>query len=188
MALITIKHRVTAAILFSLEAEPNAVRITLEAGVKADANLTDANLADANLRGANLLGANLLGADLTDADLRGADMTDAKNAALLQARLSIVPESGAFDGWKKCRNGVLVHLKIRAEAARSNATGRKCRAECADVLAVIGADEGVSIHDGNTIYRAGERVTCNKWDDNRWNECSGGIHFYLTRIEAEHHT
>jgi len=28
-------------------------------------------------------------------------------------------------------------------------------------------------------------VRCDKWDDDRWNECSGGIHFFLTRAEAE---
>jgi hypothetical protein len=172
-----------------------------------DANLRDANLCDADLYGANLYGAdlyganlygaNLYGADLYGADLYGANLRDAnlrdanlygaKNAALAQAQTAIVPESGTFEGWKKCRNDVLVHLAIPAEAARSNATGRKCRAAYIDVLEVHGAEEGLSLHDGTTLYRAGERVACDQWDDNRWNECSGGIHFYLTRIEAEHH-
>ena len=34
-----------------------------------------------------------------------------------------------------------------------------------------------------TGYRAGETVTCHHWDDAVWN--SGGIYFYLTRVEAE---
>ena len=121
------------------------------------------------------------------ADLRGANLRDVKNAALALARTSIVPESGTFDGWKLCRSGVLVHLRIPADAARSNATGRKCRAAYVDVLEVIGGDEGVSLYDGITCYRAGERITCQAWDPDRLNECSGGIHFYLTRIEAEYH-
>ena len=28
---------------------------------------------------------------------------------------------------------------------------------------------------------------CHEWDDNRWNECSGGIHFFVNRIDAENY-
>jgi hypothetical protein len=41
-----------------------------------------------------------------------------------------------------------VKLRIPAAARRSSATGRKCRAEFAEVLEVIGAEFGVSQHDG----------------------------------------
>jgi hypothetical protein len=267
MPLIEILSRWSSSVLFRLDAEPNTVRLTLEAAVTAradlgganlrgadlgganlrdadlgganlrdadlgganlraanlggadlggadlgganlrganlgDANLRDADLGGANLRAANLGGADLGGADLGGADLRGADLGaanlgaanlgaanlgGAKNMALALARTSIVPESGAFEGWKLCANNVLVHLRIPADAARSNATGRKCRAAAVEVIEVIGAEEGVSIHDEKTIYRTGEVVHCDHWDSNRWEECSGGIHFYLTRIEAQHH-
>ena len=131
---------------------------------------------------ANLDGANLYGANLYDATLRGADLP-----RLTQSQLSIVPESGSFEGWKQCRDGVIVHLRIPAEAQRSNATGRKCRASYVDVLAIYGADAGISLHDAAMIYRADERVSCDTWETDRWIECGGGIHFYLTRLEAEHH-
>jgi len=49
------------------------------------------------------------------------------------------------------------------------------------------ADEGVSQHDGKTTYCKGERVTCHKWSDDWQQECAGGIHFYITREEAEAH-
>jgi hypothetical protein len=205
MPLFEITHRFSGLLIFGIEV--GSLRLAVEAAVKHGADLRgadlrgaylrDANLAGADLHGADLRGADLHGADLHGADLRGADLhgadlhgadlAGAKNAALVQARTSIVPESGAFEGWKLCCHDVLVHLVIPAAAARSNATGRKCRAAYIDVLEVLGGDEGISLHDGTTRYRAGERVTCDQWDDNRWNECSGGIHFYLTRIEAEHH-
>jgi hypothetical protein len=31
-------------------------------------------------------------------------------------------------------------------------------------------------------------VRCDKWNEDRWIECGGGIHFFLTRIEAERHS
>jgi len=106
------------------------------------------------------------------------------NSELIQAQTSIVSE-GNVVGWKKCQGNVIVKLLIPQKARRSNATGRKCRAEYAQVLRVFGATEGISIHDGKTVYRKGEIVTCDSWNENRFVECGGGIHFYLTRIEAE---
>jgi hypothetical protein len=165
------------------------------------ANLSGANLSGANLSGANLSGANLSGADLYGADLSranlsranlyganlsGANLSGAKNAELVIARTRILPE-GSLIGWKQCRDSVIVKLRIPEEAKRSHAFGRKCRAEFADVLEVIGAEFGIAIHDGKTEYRAGQRVTPDKWDENWQEECASGIHFYLSRIEAEAH-
>jgi hypothetical protein len=152
-------------------------------GKRADlrgADLQGADLRGAYLRGADLQGAYLRGADLQRADLQGAENIPA-NAA---AQTSILAE-GALIGWKKCNFGVIVKLSIPAEARRSNATGRKCRAEFVDVLEVIGAKEGISQHDGKTTYRVGERVTCDKWCEDRWQECAGGIHFFITELEAK---
>jgi hypothetical protein len=101
------------------------------------------------------------------------------------AMVSICPE-GDIIGWKKCKGGVIVKLLIPADAKRSNATGRKCRAEYAKVLEIFGDDIALSDYDGGkTIYKAGETVIPDKWDDNRWDECSNGIHFFITRAEAE---
>ena len=150
------------------------------------ADLGDANLVDANLRGADLGGADLVDANLRGADLGGANLRGAKGAELAIARTRILPE-GALIGWKKCREGVLVKLRVPEDAKRSHAFGRKCRAEFAEVLEVIGAEVGISQHDGKTAYRAGERVTCDVWSDDWQQECAGGIHFYITRDEAEAH-
>jgi len=144
-----------------------------------------ANLREANLRGANLSEANLRGADLSWTDLSGANLRGAKNAELVIARLQFIPIEGAFIGWKKCQNDVIVKLSIPAEAKRSHGSERKCRAEFVDCLEVIGADEGVSINTTDVIYRKGERIVADSWDADRWEICSHGIHFFLTREEAE---
>jgi Family of unknown function (DUF5758)/Pentapeptide repeats (8 copies) len=153
--------------------------------------LVDAVAKNTNLSGAYLSGANLSGAYLSGAYLSGAYLSGAKNAdALTLAKTSVVPEDGVFTGWKKCRGGILVQLEILADAKRSNASGRKCRAEAAKVLQVVGAKEAFSTNDAKgpiIAYRVGEIVRCHKWDDDRWNECSGGIHFYITKVEAENH-
>jgi len=146
------------------------------------ANLRGANLSGANLRGANLRGADLYGANLSGADLRGADLEGTSGIK----GTYIAPETGSFTAWKKCKNGVIVKLRIPAKARRSNATGRKCRADFVKVLQVFGAEEGRSMHDnGKTVYRKGETVHCDTWCEDRWTECGGGIHFFMTREEAE---
>jgi len=148
------------------------------------ANLSLANLAGANLAGANLSRADLSGADLSLANLSGANLSGAKHAELVCAQTIIAPQ-GDLIAWKKCRHSVIVKLLIPMHAQRSNATGRKCRAEVALVLEVIGADEGVSEYTDAVKYRKGELVHCDRWEENRWIECGGGIHFFLTREEAE---
>lgn len=35
-----------------------------------------------------------------------------------------------------------------------------------------------------TQYHVGEIVRVDNFDDNRWRECSTGIHFFMTRDEA----
>ena len=103
----------------------------------------------------------------------------------MNAESSIVPESGAFDGWKKCKDGVLVRVQIPANAARSNATGRKCRASRVKVLEIIGAKIAVSTYDNKTTYEVGKTVKADYWNEDRWVECGGGIHFFITKKEAE---
>ena len=94
---IEIKCRFSGSVLFSHEAENNTMRMTLEAAVKARANLAGANLAGAYLDGANLAGANLAGADLYGADLYGADLygADLDGANLAGAYLDGANLAGA---------------------------------------------------------------------------------------------
>lgn len=149
--------------------------------IKVGMAITWAKENGAYLAGAYLAGANLAGAYLARANLAGA-----KNLPpLAHAQTSILPE-GDIIGWKKCGNGALVKLLIPAVAKRSNATGRKCRAEYAQVLEVVGENIGVTNNYGPcTEYRAGETVRSDGFDENRWEECSNGIHFFITKEEAE---
>ena len=161
------------------------------------ADLTRADLRGADLRGADLTDADLRGADLTHADLRGADLTDAdlrgaQGADLALARTEIVPREGSFVGWKKCRKGKIVKLRIPEDARRSNATGRKCRCSKAEVLEIVRCDgtacpEATSYHDSEVTYRVGEVVEVGDFNDDRLHECAEGIHFYLTPEEARNH-
>ena len=158
------------------------------------ADLRSANLRSADLRSADLSGAYLSGADLSGADLRSADLSGAYlsgaylsgagGAELAVAQTRILPE-GALIGWKKCSDGVVVKLAVPAEAKRSHAFGRKCRAEFVDVLEVIGSEVARSMHDASVTYRAGERVTPDSFCDDWLEECAPGIHFFITRAEAE---
>jgi hypothetical protein len=56
------------------------------------------------------------------------------------------------------------------------------------VLEVFGAEFGVTNNHGSrTEYRVGQRVTPDSFSENFQDECSNGIHFYITRLEAEDH-
>ena len=103
------------------------------------------------------------------------------------------PDEGRFTGWKKVTNGTdyLVKLSIPAEAKRSSSTGRKCRCEYADVVEIIRMNDGAEVDEVKNIeytphvtYRKGERVYPDSFDEDRWNECSHGIHFFINRQEA----
>jgi hypothetical protein len=150
------------------------------------ANLSWADLSWANLSGANLSGADLSWANLSGADLSGANLSGAKNADLVIARTRILSE-GDLIGWKKCKNNVIVKMQIPSDAKRSHAFGRKCRAEYVKVLEVIGAEVGIAQYDGKTEYRKGEIVKPESFDENWQDECAPGIHFFITRIEAENY-
>ena len=148
----------------------------------AGADLSVANLYRANLAGANLVGANLAGANLSGANLSGVKYNETTAFFALQC-----PEEGAFVGWKKCKGNVLVKLLIPEDAKRSSATSRKCRASKAVVLEVIGAEKGFSTNDGRFVYEVGKEVVPDSFDEDRWKECSHGIHFFVTRAEAENY-
>ena len=150
------------------------------------ADLCGANLRGANLWGADLYGANLRGANLWGANLWGANLWGAKNIPkAVMAALQVLPDEGDIVGWKKCKEGVIVKLLVKSDTPRSSATTRKCRAKEVTVLEVFGAMCGVSKYDGKTLYEKGCVVECDTWGEDRWNECVGGIHFFITRQEAE---
>lgn len=93
------------------------------------------------------------------------------------------------------RTPVIVKLLIPNTAKRLSATSRKCRCNEAKVIDIQSVEfDGLSLtgtvqeafsgRDPEFVYKIGETVRVEDFDDNRWNECSTGIHFFITRQEA----
>jgi len=159
-------------------------------GMKANlsrANLSGADLSGANLSRANLSRANLSGANLFKANLSGADLSGAENVPFIPMAC---PDTGSFIGFKKA-SGRIVMLGIPEDARRLSATGRKCRCDKAIVIRIEEMDgtksdltEVVSDRDSSFVYKVGKMVTVPDFCEDRWQECSAGIHFFINRQEA----
>lgn len=141
----------------------------------------------ADLRGADLSGADLCRADLRGADLRRADLRGAENVPFIPYAC---PDFGMFIGFKKA-SGYIVVLEIPEDAKRLSATSRKCRCDKAKVLEIqniAGTKANVtkvaSGYDPNFVYEVGKTVSVDNFCENRWEECSSGIHFFINRQEA----
>ena len=161
---IEIKSWMTGAILF--EGDFSCIADCVKAALKS---------------GANLSGAYLSGADLSGADLSRAYLSKEKAAELYTTR-TILPE-GDLIGYKKLSNGTICKLSIPADAKRvGGMVGRKCRASYAIVL----EGEGKSSNDPQFTYKVGARVEpTEKFNGDLMEECTSGIHFFITRKEAE---
>ena len=100
------------------------------------------------------------------------------------------PTDGSFIGWKKA-SGYVVKLQIPEDARRSSAGGEKCRCDKAYVAEIQNTDgtkadiEAIhSNYDNNFVYTVGATVEVPDFDDDRWNECAPGIHFFIDRRAA----
>ena len=154
-------------VLFSFEKENNTIKDTVEEAVRQGASLDGASLDGASLVGANLDGA-----------------TNIPYIPLA------CPSDGAFTGWKKVADK-LVQLEIPADAKRCSATTRKCRCDKAKVIAVTSLDGKTEFTNVKNItynphieYSVGCMVYPDSFDDNRWSECSHGIHFFINKQDA----
>ena len=151
------------------------------------ADLSGADLSGADLSGANLSGADLYGANLYGADLSGADLSGAENVPFIPMAC---PDTGSFIAFKKASDHIVV-LEIPADARRLSATGRKCRCDKANVLRIEEMDGTASgrivvasDRDSSFVYKVGEMVSVPDFCEDRWQECSAGIHFFINRQEA----
>lgn len=153
------------------------------------AYLVNANLEHADLKNANLSQANIMRASLRDANLTGANLKKVLINIYTAGYVMDCPEEGSFIGYKKA-DGCIVKLLILEDAKRSSATTVKCRCSKAKVLEIreIQTDKLLdsvsSDYDRNFVYKVGEVVSVDNFDDNRWNECSTGIHFFISRENA----
>ena len=153
------------------------------------ASLVNANLTNTDSSNAKLNHANLKHAILRGANLRGADLSDVKTNIYTIGYNLACPEKGSFIGYKKADN-CIVELLILEDSKRSSATSVKCRCDKAKVLHIINIEtdsykeEVRSDYDENFVYRVGEIVSVNDYDNDRWNECSTGIHFFVSKQDA----
>jgi hypothetical protein len=137
------------------------------------ANLVDADLLDADLRGANLVGANLVGADLGGADLENAKLPN----------FQLPPEKGSFIAYKKVDTGV-IEILIPEDAKRtSSLVSRKCRAS--HVMVLEGSGFSPTHTEKKLEYKEGEVVYADAFNDDIRVDCTSGIHFFMTKKEAE---
>ena len=159
-------------VLFEYEKENNTIKDTLIEAVKRGADLRGADLRDAYLGGANL---------------RGAYLRGAKEIPYIPMAC---PSDGAFIGWKKVHNH-LIMLEIPNDAKRCSANSQKCRCDKARVLRItnLKTNEAISEIENMSYYPAvtyvvGKMVYPDSFDENRWNECSHGIHFFINKQDA----
>lgn len=169
------------------------------------ANLANTRFAKTTLRGATFRNADLCGATLRYCDLTGAHM---EGANLLRANLEFAildgitsdeetqyfrlycPEAGPLVGYKKCCDDRIVQLLIPADAKRTSATEASCRCSKAKVLTIKNFDcteqfdEAWSLVDADFVYRVGQWVEVENFNEDRWMDSTTGIHFWLTRDEA----
>ena len=190
----------------------NLERANLEGANFEGANIERAYFMYADLKGANLCGADLNCVNFEGANLEGANLestyffvADLKNAKFKDANFRWVsldgaknipniplacPSEGAFIGWKKVEKKYLVKIQIPEDAKRLSATTRQCRCDKAMVLDItsldgeIHFDEVVNHNYNETIYKVGEVVYPDSFDENRWRECSNGIHFFVDKKDA----
>ena len=170
---------------------------------------------DAVLRNCIFINCRFVGANFDNADLRSSqfyncvfDDTDMREADLRKVKFQkcntdgiianpgtagfwpVCPVEGSFIGWKWA-DDCLVKLRIPEDARRSSGTSRKCRCDKAEVLEITKDGEPVEVtfsdHDYTFMYRVGKIVEEPKYDPDRWKTCAPGIHFFMTKEEAENY-
>lgn len=159
-------------------------------------SMKNANFKHANMKTGSFRYCDMRNCNIEDADLFGAVLEYAKldgiisNEGTKWFRLHC-PERGAFLGYKKCVNNRLVQLLIPADAKRTSATLPSCRCNKAKVLTIKSFDyqdnydEAWSLVDENFVYKKGEWVEVKDFNEDRWMDSTTGIHFWMTRKEAQ---
>lgn len=116
-----------------------------------------------------------------------------KDAKILPYIPMNLPE-GEFIAWKKLDNGLIAKLKILKDSKRNRAMGDECRCNKALVMefqstggVTYDCTEYLNERYSPCLYKVGEVVYADSWDNNRWDENTHGIHFFLDRKAAIHH-
>ena len=178
-------------------------------------NLRGACFRGALLKNVKFIGTDLTAADFTGADFVSTDLSNAiLCGAYLKGvtvdsiyinentKISVplyCPSSGSFIGWKKAlyhdvKTTCIVRLLIPEDAKRSSAFDKKCRCDKAVILGAYDYVTGHPLEESTLIrslfdpefaYHIGDTITIPNFDDNRWEECSSGFHFFIDEESAK---
>lgn len=151
------------------------------------------NMFNCNLERCSFTSTNLCFTNLTKASICSCDMRDMETNEATMGFHNTCPEEGAFIGWKRVRDNKFVKLWISDEARRSSSTSRKCRCDKAFVLGIYDENKMFlpnvtrvySIHDESFVYEVNKVAHVDDFNENRWQECASGIHFFMTFEEAK---
>lgn len=171
----------------------------LESATFDQCSIKHSNLTCAYMRDIRLLDSSLFACFVNSADFENflyrnlsvnwCNMDDALNVGKIPLAC---PREGSFEAYKviESDNRYIVKLFVPEDAKRSSSFGNKCRCSKAKVLEItrlsddISVGECINVKHMPTVYRVGEMVSTDGWDDNRWNECSHGIHFFMDEESA----
>lgn len=149
-------------------------------------NLQHSSLRRVNMKNANIKEANLYAAVLEEANLKNITYDEKTKYFRLYC-----PEEGAFIAYKKGLNNRIIKLLIPGDAKRVSATRNCCRCDKAKVLEISDYenkkyyDEAWSTVVEDFCYKLGEWVYAENFNEDRWYDSTGGIHFWMTREEAK---
>jgi len=156
-----------------------------------ETDFTNADLCCAALRYCDMTGCNISGANLYAAVLEFAKLDNIISDENTKWFRLACPKEGAFLAYKKCFNDRLVQLLVPADAKRTSATMSSCRCNKAKVLTIKSFDyreeydEAWSLVNENFVYRKGHWVEVKNFNEDRWQDSTTGIHFWMTRQEAK---
>ena len=156
-------------------------------------NLADCYFGKITLTNINFFNSNLFNATFNDScTLRGnsfdfSNITDCSfyklpsepAAQYMKGKILTEP----IIGYKKCKNDIIVKLEIPRGAIVFSINGKKCRTNKAKVVEIIGANRAISTFTYMSYY-VGDEFTIYDFNCQYNNECSSGIHFFTTLMEA----
>ena len=175
--------------------------VTIKRCIFKEACLYNANFVNARIIGCDFQYANVKFTNFTNAIIDKSHFLNARDTNAIFYNTDFIgetpfvplacPTDGSFTGWKKV-NDLIVKLRIPASAKRSSCTSRKCRAEYAKVLGIYDKNKKrlpITLvinraYDQLTHYEVGRMVYPDAFDENRWEECSNGIHFFINFEDA----
>ena len=143
-----------------------------------------ADLSGADLSDADLTGADLSGADLINSELEYTNLTNTILDEKEQCRKGIVLTEPMI-GYKKARGGKIITLEIPIGAKVFSINNNKRRTNKTKVIDMQGETELSSWFNTNFKYHVGDEIEIEDFDERYCVECGEGVHFFLTRKEAE---